>query len=128
MKKILAEISLGELADKITILEIKMEKIINKESLNTIKKEYQSLKSINIEGINLEKYKKLFNDLKLINEKLWDIENEKRLLEKNSDFGDKFIQVSRDVHFMNDKRAKVKKEINRSFGSNIEEVKEYTKY
>ena len=128
MKKILAEISLGELADKITILEIKMEKIINKESLNTIKKEYQSLKSINIENINLEKYKQLFNDLKLINEKLWDIENEKRLLEKNSDFSDKFIKVSRDVHFMNDKRAKVKKEINRSFGSNIEEVKEYTKY
>jgi len=128
MKKILAEISLGELADKITILEIKMDKIINKESLITIKKEYQSLKSINIEIINLEKYKQLFNDLKLINEKLWDIENEKRLLEKNSDFGDKFIKVSRDVHFMNDKRARVKKEINRSFGSNIEEVKEYTKY
>ena len=128
MKKILAEISLGELADKITILEIKMEKIINKESLITIKKEYQSLKSINIENINLEKYKQLFNDLKLINEKLWDIENEKRLLEKNSDFGDKFIKVSRDVHFMNDKRARVKKEINRSFGANIEEVKEYTKY
>ena len=128
MKKILAEISLGELADKITILEIKMEKIINKESLNTIKKEYQSLKSINIENINLEKYKQLFNDLKLINEKLWNIENEKRLLEKNSDFRDKFIQVSRDVHFMNDKRAKIKKEINKSFGSNIEEVKEYTKY
>ena len=128
MKKILAEISLGELADKITILEIKMEKIINKESLITIKKEYQSLKSINLEGINLDKYKDLFNDLKLINEKLWDIENEKRLLEKNSDFSDKFIKVSRDVHFMNDKRAKVKKEINRSFGSNIEEVKEYTKY
>ena len=128
MKKILAEISLGELADKITILEIKMDKIINKESLITIKKEYQSLKSINIEIINLEKYKQLFNDLKLINEKLWDIENEKRLLEKKSDFGDKFIQVSRDVHFMNDKRANIKKEINRSFGSNIEEVKEYTKY
>ena len=128
MKKILAEISLGELADKITILEIKMDKIINKESLITIKKEYQSLKSINLEIINLEKYKQLFNDLKLINEKLWDIENEKRLLEKNSDFGDKFIKVSRDVHFMNDKRARVKKEINRSFGSNIEEVKEYTKY
>ena len=128
MKKILAEISLGELADKITILEIKMEKIINKESLKTIKKEYQSLKSINLEGINLDKYKGLFNDLKLINEKLWDIENEKRLLEKNSDFSDKFIKVSRDVHFMNDERAKVKKEINRSFRSNIEEIKEYTKY
>ena len=128
MKKILAEISLGELADKITILEIKMDKIINKESLITIKKEYQSLKSIDIEIVNLEKYKQLFNDLKLINEKLWNIENEKRLLEKNSDFSDKFVKVSRDVHFMNDKRAKVKKEINRSFGSNIEEVKEYTKY
>ena len=128
MKKILAEISLGELADKITILEIKMEKIINKESLITIKKEYQSLKSINIEIVNLEKYKQLFNNLKLINEKLWNIENEKRLLEKNSDFGDKFIQVSREVHFMNDKRSKIKKDINRSFGSNIEEVKEYTKY
>ena len=128
MKKILAEISLGELADKITILEIKMDKIINKESLITIKKEYQSLKSINIEITNLDKYKQLFNDLKLINEKLWDIENEKRLLEKNSDFEDKFIEVSRNVHFMNDKRAKIKKEINRTFGSNIEEVKEYTKY
>ena len=128
MKKILAEISLGELADKITILEIKMKKIIDKESLNTIKKEYQSLKAIELKDLDLDKYEKLFNELKSINERLWDIENEKRLLEKNSDFSDKFIKVSRDVHFMNDKRAKVKKEINRSFGSNIEEVKEYTKY
>ena len=79
-------------------------------------------------NISILSYIELFNELKSINEKLWDIENEKRLLEKNSDFGDKFVQVSRDVHFMNDKRAKVKKEINRSFGSNIEEVKEYTKY
>ena len=116
MKKILAEISLGELADKITILEIKMKKIVDKESLHILK------------DLDLDKFKKLFNELKSINEKLWDIENEKRLLEKNSDFGDKFVQVSRDVHFMNDKRAKVKIEINRSFGSNIEEVKEYTKY
>ena len=128
MKKILAEISLGELADKITILEIKMKKIIDKESLNIIKKEYQSLKAIELKDLDLDKYEKLFNELKSINERLWDIENEKRLLEKNSDFSDKFIKVSRDVHFMNDKRAKVKKEINRSFGSNIEEVKEYTKY
>ena len=128
MKKILAEISLGELADKITILEIKLKKIVNKESQNIIKKEYQSLKKVDLKGIDLEKYKQLFNELKLINEKLWDVENEKRFLEKNSDFGDKFVKVSRDVHFMNDKRAKVKKEINRSFGSNIEEVKEYTKY
>ena len=128
MKKILAEISLGELADKITILEIKMKKIVNKESLNIIKKEYQSLKNVDLKGIDLEKYKQLFNELKSINEKLWDVENEKRLLEKSSDFGDKFVKVSRDVHFMNDKRAKIKKEINQSFGSNIEEVKEYTKY
>ena len=128
MKKILAEISLGELADKITILEIKLKKIVNKESLNIINKEYQALKSIDLEGIEVDKYKKLFNELKSINEKLWDIENEKRLLEKKSDFGDKFVKVSRDVHFMNDKRAKIKKEINQSFGSNIEEVKEYTKY
>ena len=128
MKKILAEISLGELADKITILEIKMKKIIDKESLHILKKEYQSLKAIDLKDINLDKYHQLFNELKSINEKLWDIENEKRLLEKNSDFGDKFIQISRAVHFNNDKRAKIKKEINRSFGSNIEEVKEYTKY
>ena len=128
MKKILAEISLGELADKITILEIKMKKIVDKESLNIIKKEYQSLNTIDLEGVDLDKYKQFFNELKLINEKLWNIENEKRLLEKNSDFGDKFIQVSREVHFMNDKRSKIKKDINRSFGSNIEEVKEYTKY
>ena len=128
MKKILAEISLGELADKITILEIKLKKIVNKESQNIIKKEYQSLKKVDLKGIDLEKYKQLFNELKSINEKLWDVENEKRFLEKNSDFGDKFVKVSRDVHFMNDKRAKIKKEINQSFGANIEEVKEYTKY
>ena len=128
MKKILAEISLGELADKITILEIKMKKIINKESLHILKKEYKSLKAIDLKGINLNKYHQLFNELKSINEKLWDIENEKRLLEKNSDFGDKFIQISRAVHFNNDKRAEIKLKINKSFGSNIEEVKEYTKY
>ena len=128
MKKILAEISLGELADKITILEIKMKKIIDKESLHILKKEYQSLKAIDLKNLDFDKYKKLFNELKTINEKLWDIENEKRLLEKNSDFGDKFIQISRAVHFNNDKRAEIKLKINKSFGSNIEEVKEYTKY
>ena len=128
MKKILAEISLGELADKLTILEIKLKKIEDKESINIINKEYQSLNNIDLKGIDIKKYKALFNKLKSVNEKLWDIENEKRLLEKNSDFEDKFIQVSRNVHFMNDIRAKIKKEINRTFGSNIEEVKEYTKY
>ena len=128
MKKILAEISLGELVDKLTILEIKLKKIVNKESLDIIKKEYQILKGIDLKGIDKVKYESLFNKLKSINENLWEIENEKRLLEKNSDFGNKFIKVSRDVHFMNDKRAEVKKEINKTFGSNIEEVKEYTKY
>ena len=128
MKKILAEISLGELADKLTILEIKLKKVEDKESINIINKEYQSLNNIDLKDIDIKKYKALFNELKSVNEKLWDIENEKRLLEKNSDFEDKFIQVSRNVHFMNDKRAKIKKEINRTFGSNIEEVKEYTKY
>ena len=105
MKKILAEISLGELVDKLTILEIKLKKIVNKESLDIIKKEYQILKGIDLKGIDKVKYESLFNKLKSINENLWEIENEKRLLEKNSDFGNKFIKVSRDVHFMNDKRA-----------------------
>ena len=128
MKKILAEISIGELADKLTIQEIKLKKKGNKDTLEKINKEYQSLKSIDLKGIDQKKYQPLFNELQSINEKLWDIENEKRSFEKNSNFGDKFIQVSRDVHFMNDKRAKVKQEINKTFGSNIEEVKEYTKY
>ena len=128
MKKILAEISLGELADKITILEIKMKKIVDKESLQILKKEYQSLKAIDLKDLDLDQYKSLFDELKSINRKLWDIENEKRLCEKKSDFGEKFIKVSRDVHFMNDNRAKVKSKINKIFGSSIEEVKEYTKY
>ena len=128
MKKILAEISVGELLDKLSILEIKLEKITNKVSLKIIEKEYQTLNKTDLTDIDKNKYKALFDELKSTNRKLWDIENEKRLCEKNSDFGEKFIKVSRDVHFMNDKRAKIKKEINRTFGSNIEEVKEYTKY
>ena len=128
MKKILAEISLGELADKLTILEIKLEKITDKESIKIIKKEHQSLQNIKLDGIDKNKYQLLFDELRSVNEKLWDIENEKRLLEKNSDFGDKFVQVSRNVHLINDKRAMIKIYINKSFGSNIEEVKEYTKY
>jgi len=128
MKKILAEISVGEFADKLTILEIKLEKIKNKESIKLIEKEYQALRKLNIDGVEKDKYKALYDELKSTNRKLWDIENEKRLCEKNSDFGEKFIQVSRDVHFMNDKRAEIKSRINKTFGSNIEEVKEYTKY
>jgi len=126
MKKILAEISVGELLDKLTILEIKLEKISDKESLKIIEKEYQVLNKT--DGIDKNQYKALFDELKSTNRKLWDIENEKRLCEKNSDFGEKFIQVSRDVHFMNDKRAKIKSKINQLSGSNIREVKQYTKY
>ena len=126
MKKILAEISVGELLDKLTILEIKLEKISDKESLKIIGKEYQILNKM--DGVDKNQYKALFDELKSTNRKLWDIENEKRLCEKNSDFGEKFIQVSRDVHFMNDKRAKIKSKINQLSGSNIREVKEYTEY
>ena len=128
MKKILAEISVGELLDKLTILEIKLEKINDKGSLKIIEKEYQALKNTDLSVIDKKQYKSLFDELKYINRKLWDIENEKRLCEKKSDFGEKFIKVSRDVHFMNDNRAKVKSKINKIFGSSIEEVKEYTKY
>jgi len=126
MKKILAEISVGELLDKLTILEIKLEKISDKESLKIIEKEYQVLNKM--DAVDKNQYKVLFDELKSTNRKLWDIENEKRLCEKNSDFGEKFIQVSRDVHFMNDKRAKIKSKINQLSGSNIKEVKQYTKY
>ncbi len=126
MKKILAEISVGELLDKLTILEIKLEKISDKESLKIIEKEYQILNKT--DGVDKNQYKTLFDELKSTNRKLWDIENEKRLCEKNSDFGEKFIQVSRDVHFMNDRRAKIKSKINQLSGSNIREVKQYTKY
>ena len=128
MKKILAEISVGELLDKLSILEIKLEKITNKVSLKIIEKEYQTLNKTDLTDIDKNKYKALFDELKSTNRKLWDIENEKRLCEKNSDFGEKFIQVSRDVHFMNDKRAKIKSKINQLSGSNIREVKEYTEY
>ena len=128
MKKILAEISVGELLDKLSILEIKLEKITNKESLKIIEKEYQTLNKTDLTDIDKNKYKALFDELKSTNRKLWYIENEKRLCEKNSDFGEKFIKVSRDVHFMNDKRAKIKSKINQLSGSNIREVKEYTEY
>ena len=97
-------------------------------SLKIIEKEYQTLNKTDLTDIDKNKYKALFDELKSTNRKLWDIENEKRLCEKNSDFGEKFIKVSRDVHFMNDKRAKIKSKINQLSGSNIREVKEYTEY
>ena len=129
MNKILVEVSVGELLDKISILEIKKEKIKNQEKLKFISDEYNILKAELNKNIKLDvKLSGLFDSLKDINSKLWIIEDEKRMCEKNSDFGEKFIKLSRDVHFMNDKRAKVKFDINKLAGSKIEEVKEYTKY
>ena len=128
MKKILAEISIGELLDKLTILEIKLKKITDTSSIDKIEKEFKSLKEIDLGKIDVEKYKSLYEELKSINTKLWDIENEKRLCEKNSDFGEVFIKTSRDIHFLNDKRGNIKLEINNYTGSSIKEIKEYTSY
>ena len=129
MNKILVEVSVGELLDKISILEIKQEKIKNTESLKFIKDEYNILKAELDKNVkNDEKLKNLFNSLKEINSKLWIIEDDKRMCEKNKDFGEKFIKLSRDVHFLNDDRAKIKLKINNHTGSKIKEIKEYTKY
>ena len=129
MNKILVEVSVGELLDKISILEIKSEKIKDPEKLNFINDEYKILKDqLNTNIKNYSEIESLYNSLKEINLKLWVIEDDKRLCEKNSDFGDKFIKLSRDVHFLNDDRAKIKLEINNHTGSKIKEIKEYTKY
>ena len=129
MNKILVEVSVGELLDKISILEIKQEKIKNAESLKFIKDEYNILKAELDKNIKAdEKLNNLFNSLKEINSKLWVIEDDKRMCEKNKDFGEKFIKLSRDVHFLNDNRAKIKLEINNHTGSKIKEIKEYTSY
>ena len=129
MNKILVEVSVAELLDKISILEIKQEKIKDVESLKFIEDEYKVLKSELDKNIKTdEKLKKLFNSLKEINSKLWIIEDDKRMCEKNKDFGEKFIKLSRDVHFLNDNRAKIKLEINNHTGSKIKEIKEYTGY
>ena len=129
MNKILVEVSVGELLDKITILEIKKEKIKDNESLKFINDEYNILKYEFDKNIKFdEKLKKLFNSLKDINSKLWSIEDEKRMCEKNSDFGDLFIKISREIHFLNDERSKVKLEINSYTGSKIREIKKYTDY
>ena len=129
MNKILVEVSVGELLDKLSILEIKQEKIKDSEKLKYINDEYEVLKeqlSRNVQSNNT--LEKLFKSLKEINSKLWHIEDDKRMCEKNSDFGEKFIKLSRDVHFLNDDRAKIKLEINNHTGSKIKEIKEYTKY
>ena len=126
LDKILAEISAGELFDKITILEIKKSKISNKEKLIDINKELSSLnetvKKFIPDKSSISNY---INDLKNINLKLWDIEDGKRAAEKNNDFGEKFIELARNVYKFNDERAKIKLAINTSLGSNIKEVKSY---
>ena len=128
-KKILTEISAGELLDKISILEIKLDKIKDKESLVEINKEYESLNKTKNSNLNpTEDLKNLINKLKEINMKLWTIEDEKRTCEKNKDFGKNFIELARQVYFNNDKRAKIKSKINEILGSNIKEVKQYVSY
>jgi len=126
MDKILAEISAGELIDKITILEIKKEKISNKEKLVEVNKELSSLNETLKKSINDEsKIINFKNDLKNINLKLWDIEDGKRSAEKNNKFDEKFIELARNVYKFNDERAKIKLAINNALGSNIKEVKSY---
>ena len=129
MNKILVEVSVGELLDKISILEIKKEKISDPESLKIINSEYLVLNEQAKKNVSKSpKLTSLFDELKEINLKLWHIEDDKRMCEKKSDFGEKIIKLSRDVHFLNDKRAKIKLEINDCTGSKIKEVKQYTNY
>ena len=129
MNKIIVEVSVGELLDKISILEIKKEKIKDAEKLKFINNEHSILKNQLNENIKSnEKLNNLYQSLKEINSKLWVIEDDKRQCEKEKDFGEKFIKLSRDVHFLNDDRAKIKLEINNHTGSTIKEIKEYTSY
>ena len=129
MSKILTEISAGELLDKLSILEIKLNKIKNQALLQEIKKDYNAIKEAKNKNINSSnEINVLYTELKKINEQLWEIEDKIRLCEKNSEFNDKFIQLARDVYFTNDKRFKIKLEINKISGSNIQEIKQYTQY
>ena len=129
MNKILVEVSVGELLDKISILEIKKNNIKDLDKIKFINDEYVILKNEFEKNVQIDdKIENLFKSLKEINNKLWNIENEKRLCEKNLDFGEKFIKTSRDIHFLNDKRGKIKLEINNHTGSKIKEIKEYTNY
>ncbi len=129
MNKIIVEVSVGELLDKISILEIKQDKIKDPKKLNFINNEHSILKNQLEKNVKSdEKLEKLFQDLKDINAKLWVIEDDKRDCEKNKDFGEKFIKLSRNVHFLNDNRAKIKLEMNNHTGSAIKEIKEYTSY
>ena len=129
MNKIIVEVSVGELLDKISILEIKKEKIKDPEKLKFISNEHSILKDQLEKNVKSdEKLESLFRELKDMNAKLWVLEDDKRDCEKNKDFGDKFIKLSRDVHFLNDDRAKIKLEMNNHTGSRIKEIKEYTSY
>ena len=129
MNKIIVEVSVGELLDKISILEIKQDKIKDQDKLKFINLEHKILKEqLNQNVRSDDKLEDLFQSLKEINAKLWVIEDDKRQCEKDKDFGEKFIKLSRDVHFLNDDRAKIKLEINNHTGSTIKEIKEYTSY
>ena len=128
-KKILSEISAGELIDKISILEIKLEKIKNKASQDEINKEYNILKEVQNSSIEMtEKLKTLLKEIKEVNINLWNIEDKLRICEKNKDFGQTFIALARGVYLNNDKRSKIKSEINKILGSNIKEIKQYVDY
>ena len=129
MNKIIVEVSIGELLDKISILEIKQEKIKDPDKLKFISDEHSVLKEQLDKNVKSDdKIDNLFQSLKKINSKLWVIEDNKRQCEKDKDFTEKFIKLSRDVHFLNDDRAKIKLEINNHTGSKIKEIKEYTAY
>ena len=129
MNKIIVEVSTGELLDKISILEIKKEKIKDPNKLKFINDEHSILRDQLNKNIKTDdKIEKLFQSLKEINSKLWTIEDDKRQCEKDKNFGEKFVKLSRDVHFLNDDRAKIKLEINNHTGSKIREIKEYTSY
>ena len=128
-KKILSELSAGELIDKISILEIKLEKIKNKASQDEINKEYNMLKEVQNSSIEMtEKLKTLLKEIKEVNLNLWNIEDKLRICEKNKDFGQTFIELARSVYLNNDKRSKIKSKINEVSGSNIKEIKQYVDY
>ena len=128
-KKILSEISAGELLDKISILEIKLDKIKNKNSREEINKEYNLLEDAKNSNIDVtETVQQLFNEIKEVNLNLWNIEDNIRICEKNKDFGKKFIDLARSVYLTNDKRSKIKAKINETLGSNIIEIKQYADY
>ena len=129
MNKIIIEVSVGELLDKISILEIKQDKIKDIDKLKYISDEHAILKNQLDNNVKYDtRLTDLFNSLKKINSKLWVIEDDKRQCEKEKDFNEKFIKLSRDIHFLNDDRAKIKLEINNHTGSKIKEIKEYTSY